>query len=651
MNATITRPLKRMLRQAAPRLATRLNAMLHASPTQAPPLDAFSKIRAELEEIQSCFDAAHRVDDASLQAAARESSLVVLGVAPFANVSMLIDELARERIVLGELVIVDATAELPRGVAIRDHVNSWCFKLPLTRITVVAHSRQEFRYADAINDGLSATRLRNVWIAGADYVPLDRCFEYLFKTLISTGGRAVVVAHTFLPDGSLQRVEIPQSMLETGDCTLSNAEQCAAQNGLGDVESIGLKECPLLVEYASFRRGIFGGERQLLLDERGTNRLDTRFVTEVAVADLALDLCEQQTRLVASLASAALSLRARLSDAPATWEVLHDWRWLLDKRLAARTAQMAARVERIELVCPFHRGDVVLATQVAAHAASLGITVRLHVAAPLLSWVNDISSAIDVEPVPVPVASAVDTYPQLLAAYRYVSQRADASPKLARCHPSRSLSETGENLLGYMLEEVGLPSNTRVRNLKPVVTNEQWDIARQILEPFGKDVIFVHPVGGWDLKSIPSHTLAELAECVHEAGFKLIQIGGSGDSPLAVCDGAILRNFLPSQWCAILTLGRAMVGVDSWTAHFAAILNIPQVSLYGSTHPRHVNTKAWFAEQSSPSLVLGPIVNCSPCNSLKCVTFPGREYCTGYTIDRRALADFFSSLPAHTSAD
>lgn len=594
--------------------------------------------------IQSRFDAEHPLDAAALQAVARNSSLVVLGVAPFGNVSMLIDELAQERVVLGEMVIVDATAELPRGVAIRDHVNAWNFKLPLTRITVVSHTRQELRYADAINHGLSAARQPNVWIAGADYVPLDRCFEYLFKTFVSTDGQAVVAAHTFLPNGSLQRVEIPKSMLDdAGDRELSIADEAAAQNGWGEVDPAGITECGLVSDCASFRRGIFGGQRQRLLGMAPSPGFDVRFVTEIAVADLALQLRRQQTRLVSSAASAAVSLRGQLSDANSAWEVLHDWRWLLNRQRSAPIAQ-AMGTGRIELVCPFHRGDVVLAVQVASHAASLGIPVRLHVAESLLSWVKDMNPELDVATVPVPVASAAETYPQLLAAYRYVSQRADASPRLARCHPSRSLSETGENLIGYMLEEVGLPVDTRVRNLKPAVTDEQREIARQTMEPFGEDVIFVHPLGGWSLKSIPPHTLVELAKCVHEAGFKLIQIGGAGDPPLAACDGAILRNFLPSQWRAILALGRAMAGVDSWTAHFAAILDIPQISLYGSTHPRHVNTKAWFAEQSGPSLVLGPIVNCSPCNSLKCLTFPERDYCTGYSIDRSALEGFLSSL-------
>ncbi|MFP3560825.1 hypothetical protein SB861_61110, partial [Paraburkholderia sp. SIMBA_049] len=68
--------------------------------------------------------------------------------------------------------------------------------------------------------------------------------------------------------------------------------------------------------------------------------------------------------------------------------------------------------------------------------------------------------------------------------------------------------------------------------------------------------------------------------------------------------------------------------------------------MYGSTHPDHVNSKRWFRSQQSPCLNLGPIVNCSPCNSLTCVAYPERDYCTGYIVDELALQDFFSMLPA-----
>jgi ADP-heptose:LPS heptosyltransferase len=232
----------------------------------------------------------------------------------------------------------------------------------------------------------------------------------------------------------------------------------------------------------------------------------------------------------------------------------------------------------------------------------------------------------------------------------HVTQRPDASPRLARCHPSRSLSDTDRNLLAYILEELGLPPDSRMRNVRPPTTHRQQDIAETLMRPFGPDVAFLHPFGGWGLKSIPHHLGPELLAGAHAAGLRVIQIGGAADARFDGCDGAILQDFLPSQWREILSLGRALIGVDSWTAHFAAVLDMPQVTMYGSTHPRHVNTKKWFVEQESPSFVMGPTVNCSPCNSLGCKVFPDRSYCSGYTVDREAFRAFLESVRDRSSA-
>ncbi|EIF28206.1 hypothetical protein BCh11DRAFT_03592 [Burkholderia sp. Ch1-1] len=641
VNATIKREMKRILKRAAPGLTSRLRAW--AAPDVAAPVvvqsEGLDTLRAAIRETQRRFDESHPVTEESVSRIAQNSSLIVVGVAPFPNVAMLVDALVEERIVLRELVIVDATAEEPRLVAIRDHHAAWSRRLPLTRFVVVPYSRQELRFADAVEQGFQIARERYVWVAGRDLVPMDRCFEYLFKALVTSDSRATVLSCTSNPAGKLQSAEVPAGTLDAAaHKKLLRAERFDLLDGRMDDRDGGLSAHPLIEPLRSFRQGIFGGTRALLVGESG-QFLDPRFITNIAVADLSLRLGKQSIPMVRTSAAVAWSMRAEPTDAVASWEAIHDWRWLLDRRSGS-----CVDPARIEIVCPFHRGDVVLATQVATYAASLGIRVRMHVAAPLVSWAKDFAPAIEIEPVPVEVASAEETYPLLLASYRYVSQRADASPRFARCHPTRGLSETGQNLVEYMLEEVGLPVDTVLPNTKPSTTEEHRRVAAEIVRPFGQDIIFLHPLGGWSLKSLPAHILAEFAKRVRDAGFKLIQIGGEDDTPVDFCDGAILRNFMPAQWREILALGRALAGVDSWTSHFGAILDIPQISLYGSTHPKHVNTKRFFVDQSSPCLILGPIVNCSPCNSLTCVAFPERNFCTGYAIDSDALNSFLAAL-------
>lgn len=634
-NSQIKRQMKRVCRRVAPRLVDRLRAIL--TPTQPSRDAAFKSLVAPLREAQLAFDSQSPSDGDTLAKIARDSAVIVVGDAPFQNVALLVDELESEKIIIGELVIVDATAEEPRLVAIRDHVTSWSRRLPLTRFTVVPYSRQELRFADAVQQGWEATERNYVWIAGRYNVPLTGCFEYLIKSLIDQKEQAIVVAHTASPDGQLRRGTLDaETLSEKVRASLSVADKFDLLNDSAVSTHRALSEYPLTEKIDSFGGGIFGGARSLLAPD-SPNLLDSRFITNIAVADLALRL-NARTRIVRTTTALSWSMRSQGTDAAAAWEAIHDWRWLLDKR-----AVHLDEHDRIELVCPFHRGDVILAVQVAAHAVTLGKKIRLHVASPLVAWARDFCPDLDIQPLPVPVASAENTYPQLLSSFLYVTQRADSAPRLARCHPTRGLSQTGQNLIEYILEEVGLPKDTRLPNVRPRATAEQGRVAERIMDQFGPDVIFVHPFGGWNLKSIPEHIMVELAEEFHKASIKLIQIGGAADRRMNHCDGAILENFMPSQWSKILPLGRALLGVDSWTAHFGAILDIPQICLYGSTHPKHVNTKKWFVEQSSSCLTLGPIVNCSPCNSLTCLSFPERDYCTGYAVDRGALRTFLSN--------
>ncbi|WP_156429814.1 glycosyltransferase family 9 protein [Burkholderia sp. FL-7-2-10-S1-D7] len=636
-NVRISSKLKRVVRRVAPGLADRLKAALVTPP---PPLSVdWGAIESELTSAGVEFDRSHAIDAAAVAAVAKQSAVIVMSVAPFDNVAQTVDAIQREGLEFGEFVIVDATAEEPRLVAIRDHVAAWGRRLPMTRFKVVSYERQELRFADAIECGWQATAQPYSWIVGRNNVPIGRCFTYLIKLLLASECSAIAVSHSAGPDGQLRGGSIDPGALR------DNVRHAMRTSASFDVRidqggSGRISERPLIERLASFCDGIFGGERSALADDTG-RLLDGRFISDVAVSDFSLSKHAHDTPLVRTRAAASRSLRGAETDAVAPWEALHDWRWLLDKR-----AGTAVHDERIELVCPFHRGDVVLAVQVAAHVAETGRRIRLHVAGSLVSWAREFAPMLEIESIPVGVVSAEETYPTLLRSYQYVAQRDDASPRIARCHPTRGLSETGVNLLEYMLEEVGLPRDTRLMNRRPEVSENARRIARDHRATLGENVIFVHPLGGWGLKSIPEHLLTELADEIHAAGFLLVQIGGASDRKMPQCDDAILENYMPSQWREILEHGRALLGVDSWTSHFAAILDIAQIGMYGSTHPKHVNTKKWFVEQRSECLILGPIVNCSPCNSLTCVSYPDRKYCSGYVVDRPALRAFLSQLGA-----
>ncbi|WP_321947701.1 glycosyltransferase family 9 protein [Paraburkholderia sp. J10-1] len=643
MKASAKRDLKRMIRRAAPGIADRLSVALRAARGAAVRNAArFGNLIAHIHDSQREFDERVRIDIADVAALAARSSIVVVGTAPFDNVAVVIDELRKEKLDVAEIVVVDATAEQPRFVAIRDSVESWRRRLPLTRFKVVPYSPQDIRYADALSLGWHEAQHENVWIVGRYDVPLDGCFTYLLKTQIEQKGSAVVVSGAVAPDASLRSTTVDPRPVCEQEAAILEAEESAALLARAIAErKLKPAKLPSSQPAVVFSEGIFGGARALLADDAG-QLFDTRLLSNLAVTALAQRLAAKGVPVVRSGYAYSRSMLEKLTDGGPPWEAIYDLR-----RIAAKPASAGQdENEVIEIVCPFHRGDMILAVQVAASVAASGKRVRLHVAEQLVSWAREFGTGIHVESVPVPVAAAEDTYRVLLEAFQYVALRHDAAPRIARCHPSRSLSDTGRNLVEYMLEEAGLPLETRLPNLQPVSTDAQQRRAHEIVVGIGEDTVFVHPLGGWSLKSIPPHTMAGLAEEVHRAGLKLIQIGAASDRRVAHTDGAILENFMPSQWKEILALGRALICVDSWTSHFAAILDIPQICVYGSTHPDHVSSKRWFRGQLSPCLNLGPIVNCSPCNSLTCVAYPERDYCTGYTVDRLALQEFFAMLPA-----
>lgn len=641
MKATAKRGLKRMMRRAAPGLTDRLSVALRATRGAAVRNAArFGNLIAHIREAQAEFDERMPIDNPRVAEVAANSSIVAVGIAPFDNVSLLVDELRKEKVDVGEIVVVDATAEEPRLVAIRDHVASWKRRLPLTRFKVVPYSLQDVRYAETVTQGWLGTTHRYIWVVGRYDVPLDGCFTYLFKTLLEHKESAVVVAGSAAPDASVREIAVDPHPVASRAAAILDQEKSVDLIASAIVE-IKSRHGRLAPNHAVnvFSEGIFGGPRALLADESG-QLLDTRLITNLSVTGLSHRISKSGVPMIRSGCAFSRSMLGKLTDGAPSWEVVHDLR-RIDRD---GTPTSRDNTDLIDIVCPFHRGDVILAVQVAACAATAGKNVRLHVAEQLVPWAKEFNSTFDIESVPVPVAAAEDTYPVLLDSYQYVSMRRDSVPRIARCHPSRSLSETGRNLVEYMLEEVGLPSDTRLPNLLPTSTDEQRQLAREIVNSIGGDVIFVHPIGGWDLKSIPPRIMSDLAEELHRAGLKIIQIGGAGDRRVEYTDGAILKNFMPSQWKEILALGRALICVDSWTSHFAAILDIPQICLYGSTHPTHVSSKRWFRDQVSACLNMGPIVNCSPCNSLTCVAYPDRDYCTGYVVDRLALQKFLAEL-------
>lgn len=632
-----SRLAKRIARRIAPSLFKRISAYTNKTIIRV----RSSAVSSALGEQQRLFDERLPVDPEALVRLATQTSIVVYDQAPFSDIDAVIAALSDENITLGELVIVDTTAELIWGLPIRQHMARWRFSLPMTKLTRVAYLEQDINPARAFSQGIASSGGDHIWLVSPGVIPLKRAFEYALKAYLSQGCTVSVSSVTMCMDGSVRIPAISHNALTDQVASIDRHARDGAMAVAHTIETRQFKDIPSINQISSSVSGLFGGPRSLF-----ENQLDNSYCTEATLAELALRQHSAGWRLVSTPASMTLRATDSTFGRTEAWALAHDWRWLRAAALQDSATEAGRRAdsinERIELVCPFHRGDVLLATQLAVYLLSIGQDVRLHVAKEMLQWVRDFTSHLDVETVPSGMPSAEATYPALLESYAFVSQRQDASRFIARAHPVRSLSDTGQNLFEYMYEQVGLAADTLLPNHKPTCSDEDRRFADALLSPLGRSAVFIHPFGGWELKSIPEALIVELARRVTEAGMVLVQIGGASDKHATVVEHRILENFLPSRWRAILEHGHGLIGVDSWSAHFASILDIRQLTLFGSTHPRHVQTKRFFRQQNNPAFAMGPTVNCSPCNSTKCLAFPSRNFCTGYFVDNETIDAFLS---------
>ncbi|MGI4860054.1 MAG: glycosyltransferase family 9 protein [Janthinobacterium lividum] len=608
-----------LLRKTAPAGTTHAVALWHTRRAARKAAAQRTRAARVLADRQSEFDRRSPVADGDVRRIAAESTLIVFEGAPFTRLCALVTALSKETIQPRELLVVDTTPEVVAGAGISAFLTRWRFQIPLIGLTIVHYDRQDVHYAHAMALAARAAAGHYWWFAGETLVPGVRLFEYLLKTHITEREPVLLASWIWSGDGAVHAAN-------GRHCTPASPTPSSQHGGGPGMKNLLPRTLTEILPGCS--QGIFGGSKALLAPDDG-DIFDPLLLTQAgAIADLADRVRRSGARTITASTLVAFCTPDEVAGHDEPWQTMHDTRYLANKR-----APGAFETARTEIVCPFHRGDVVLAIQVAAHLRLLGKPVRLHVQPSMRSWVEDIAPGLDVEAVAVEMPPAERTYPELLKAYRLVVERPDASARIARAHPQRSLSLTDRNLLDYLLEQVGLPSDTRLENVRPPIHEADREYARHFIEKHGKSTVFVHPFGGWHLKTIPPEMLSEMVRRLHAVGLKVVQIGGHGDTRSPAVDEAILENFLPSRWAAVLESGAGFIGVDSWTAHFASILDIPQITCFGSTHPKHVKTKQYFKIQINPARAFGPAVNCSPCNSLTCLAFPGRSYCTGYAID------------------
>lgn len=297
----------------------------------------------------------------------------------------------------------------------------------------------------------------------------------------------------------------------------------------------------------------------------------------------------------------------------------------------------------MEFVCPFHRGDVLVGLQVACTAAAQGKKIRMHVSKDIYSWLEPFpyKQYIRLEPIDIGIPKAEETSVFMQQALHKVALREDSSCHIVCSHPKRALCSMGVDLVENMLENFGLPITTELLNVMPDATGV--DIAPILPKGVSVDnYILLHPNGGWQLKSLSPEIVKQISNVVHKKGCRLVQIGGDADRKMEFVDGYILKNLNMREWTALFTNAKAVIGVDSWTAHFGSIVNANQVIIYGSTASRDVESKRHFKNHKAAYLKFESLCDSVPCNAYECRE--GGTLCKKMFMDVERLSEFLGTI-------
>jgi hypothetical protein len=88
--------------------------------------------------------------------------------------------------------------------------------------------------------------------------------------------------------------------------------------------------------------------------------------------------------------------------------------------------------------------------------------------------------------------------------------------------------------------------------------------------------------GGWRLKEFPPERRGELLALLREAGYDPVILGAA--EPLAPRVPAVPYTNL-ADFRALLDSAEALIGGDSFPAHFSQVIGVPTIQLFGSTRP------------------------------------------------------------------
>ncbi|MCR5566928.1 MAG: hypothetical protein K6F61_08745 [Clostridiales bacterium] len=290
-----------------------------------------------------------------------------------------------------------------------------------------------------------------------------------------------------------------------------------------------------------------------------------------------------------------------------------------------------------EFICPFHRGDTITGLLCADAAARQGKHIRMYVADGLKDWLSDIVTDPNLVLVELKTGqpTALETQPGYNRALEESIQRPEVSGRIVSYRPIGRLEDEGTDLVEYILGQLKLPADMKLPNLS---VSESRNPDALDGKTGDKPFLLLHPHAGWRIKSLSPGTIESIVTTAHQTGLSVIQIGGEKDKPVNGADGYILENLPLSDWAYLFKKAAAVAGADSWTAHFASMLDVNQVLIYGATEDKTVGLKHHMEKQDSRRLVFESACELQPCTKLYCRK--GTRYCSNMNINRETLKEF-----------
>lgn len=276
--------------------------------------------------------------------------------------------------------------------------------------------------------------------------------------------------------------------------------------------------------------------------------------------------------------------------------------------------------DRIDILCPFHRGDVIVGLAVAqTYSLYKKKKVVFHVSKSIYNWICPyLFKELDIRIVDIGLPSTKDIASYFSKAAQEVISGPDFSGYLAVSHPKMSFDDSGTGIVQNLLLETGLPQDTKL------VRNSFFTQKTQ-----KSKIVLLHPYGSWQLKSFNSDQIKQLVDICHEFGLSVVQIGGRNDKKAEYCDDYYLSNENIACWKDLFSKCTCLIGVDSWSAHFAAFCDVPHITFFGSTSARYCSTSDFYKDSKSRYYIVDSSCELSPCNKLYCVKNKKGD-CSGY---------------------